>query len=525
MSEHETIPKTMSTQHPDNASIPRWCDDDVIQGEAELHEAYFAYRDIGCDEVMWDSEGKDVDTHVVRKLLSMYPDFFQKTVIGEEVFLTYRIPNPQIEIAERKIVTETLQIIPLSCDVASVFYKKNVAPIFEVILPFTTSGRQLIWLHDYYQKAIVGVENLELNGSMKVKDWVGPITPKRVRVIPLVEDMESLLAVDRIVNEYLNAVKTNYLRVFIARSDPALNYGLFSAVMLSKVALSKLHSVEEKTGVAIHPIIGVGSMPFRGHLSPENAHKFLQEYKGVSTVTTQSAMRYDHSLEKVKESVRFLKKNLPNGEPLIIDSKDEKFLRSSIDKFTSKYQTIIEGLAPLINSIASFVPRRRARKLHIGLFGYSREVKGLVMPRAIPFAATFYSMGIPPEFIGAEALKELNEKEWKTLQHSYLNMKYDLIMAGNYVSWESINMLMSTYSKVAKKAGMSKEKLKVSLGRLMSDLSSIEEVFSVKMGPRNNDHKRHENFINNFLISYIEGDDEEARSAFIEAARLRKCLG
>jgi phosphoenolpyruvate carboxylase len=134
-------------------------------------------------------------------------------------------------------------------------------------------------------------------------------------------------------------------------------------------------------------------------------------------------------------------------------------------------------------------------------------------------------MGIPPEFIGAEALKELNEKEWKTLQHSYLNMEDDLIMAGNYVSWENINMLMSTYSKVAKKAGMSKEKLKVSLGRLMSDLSSIEEVFSVKMGPRNNDHKRHENFINNFLISYIEGDDEEARSAFIEAARLRKCLG
>jgi Phosphoenolpyruvate carboxylase (EC 4.1.1.31) len=43
---------------------------------------------------MWDAEGKDVDTHVVRKLFTNYPEFFKEKVLGRDVFLTYRIPNP-----------------------------------------------------------------------------------------------------------------------------------------------------------------------------------------------------------------------------------------------------------------------------------------------------------------------------------------------------------------------------------------------------------------------------------------------
>ena len=57
---------------------------------------------------------------------------------------------------EKKVVVETLQNIPIAYDVASSFYKKEVTPIFEVILPFTTDGKELIWLFNYYRKAIVG---------------------------------------------------------------------------------------------------------------------------------------------------------------------------------------------------------------------------------------------------------------------------------------------------------------------------------------------------------------------------------
>jgi phosphoenolpyruvate carboxylase len=58
----------------------------------------------------------------------------------------------------------------------------------------------------------------------------------------------------------------------------------------------------------------------------------------------------------------------------------------------------------LINEVAKYVPRRRKRKLHIGLFGYSRNLDGVKLPRAISFCCSLYSLGIPPEIIGLDSL-------------------------------------------------------------------------------------------------------------------------
>ena len=146
----------MSTQHPDNANIPEWSNEEVINGNAEVFEAFYAYSTLGCQEVMWDSEGKDTDTRVVRKLLQKHWDYFSANTIGEDIYLTYRIPNPRIEGAEKKFFVETLQNIPVAHDVASLVYKREVAPIFEVILPFTTDAQELMMLFNYYKKAIIG---------------------------------------------------------------------------------------------------------------------------------------------------------------------------------------------------------------------------------------------------------------------------------------------------------------------------------------------------------------------------------
>ena len=366
----------MSTQHPDNAMKPAWAESDVIEGEAELMEAYLAYKELGCDEVMWDSEGKDVDTHVVRKLFSNFPEYFQDHIIGEQVFLTYRVPNPQVEVAEKKIVTDTLQTIPLSSDVASAFLKRKAVPVFEVILPFTTSGKELVWLREYYRKAIAGVESLKLSGSFTVRDWVGDIRPKDIEAIPLVEDMEHLLQVDRLVKEYIQTAKVKQLRVFIARSDPALNYGVIPAVLLSKIALSKLHSVEKETGVGMHPMIGVGSLPFRGHLSPDNVDDFLSEYRGLSTVTVQSAFRYDYPLESVKDAISNLNSKLPNGVPKMISAEEEKHLRTAMSKLIAAYQSRVEALAPFINSVAQFVPRQAGEEAPHRIVRLQQERQG-----------------------------------------------------------------------------------------------------------------------------------------------------
>ena len=519
------IPRTMSTQHPDNINVPDWSSGEIIEGNAEIFEAYFAYETLGCQEVMWDSEGKDVDTRVVRKLLNKYCEYFLTRTLGEDVFLTYRIPNPNVELVERKVVIETLQNIPVACDVASTFYKKDVEPIFEVILPFTTNSKELILLFNYYAKAIIGDSEVMLDESTKVRDWVGTFKPKSIQVIPLVEDFNSLSSIEKIVTPYIKAVKPKHLRVFIARSDPALNYGLLCAVLLSKIALSKLKRVANAQKVSVHPILGAGTKPFRGHLAPDNVEPFLQEYKGLATATIQSALRYDYPIEKVKECVRILNERLPNGEPTIIPPQEEMLLLKVLRKCKQQYESVIEPLAPLVNSVAAYVPPRRARKLHIGLFGYSRNVAGVNLPRAITFAAALYAIGIPPELIGCSAIDDLNEVELNLILKNYVNVKHDLNAIGGFLSWQNVNMLMEMHQKVSERAGTNREKIKNALTQILGDLQTAEEKLGIKLGPRTPTQKRHENFTNNFLIAYVEREDGEAKKALVEAAKLRRCLG
>ncbi|MDA4116727.1 MAG: phosphoenolpyruvate carboxylase [Thaumarchaeota archaeon] len=525
--EKRFIPKTMTTQHPDNAMTPPWsfASNGVIEGEAELDEAYIAYSKLECSEVMWDSEGKDVDTNVVRKLLSKFPDYFRDNVFGRDIFLTYRIPNPLVEKAERKIVTQTLQSIPLQSDVASAFYEKSTVPVSSVILPFTTKGAELLWLDRCYARAIAGIENVSLGGAMQVKDWVGSFLPKTIESIPLVEDAESLTSIDAITLEYIKAVRPKEMRVFIARSDPALNYGLITAVLLSKVALAKMARVEKKTGVKLHAIVGVGTMPFRGHLNPVNIDNFLHEYTGLTTVTIQSAFRYDYPSDVVEKAIAKLNEALPNGETPMMEKEQEVTIGNVKDKLIPVFQSRVEVLARLINYIASFIPTRRARKLHIGLFGYSRSVKGVTMPRAIPFAAAFYSIGVPPEFIGAQGLRLLKDQELDTVKEWYKGMQFDYRTAGSLVSWETMNLLVDQYEKVAKLTGINKEKLKGAFKDVMADLSTVEETLSLPLGPSDNRSKMHENFVNTFVMSAIDGERSSASNAFIEAAKLRRCLG
>ncbi|MBO3802101.1 MAG: phosphoenolpyruvate carboxylase [Candidatus Brockarchaeota archaeon] len=515
----------MSTQHPDNANMPFWAkDQEIIQGDDEIYEAYYSFKELECHEQMWDWEGKDVDPNVVRKLLQKFPDFFREKVMGRDVFITYRLPNPNAEVTERKWLLEVLESIPRSYDVAETFYGENAnVPIFEVILPLTRSHHELIRIVQSYRKFIVDSEKIRIDeDGCELREWVGEFKPKEIEVIPLIEDKESILKIEEIVGGYIKAIKPKHLRVFIARSDPALNYGLVPAVILSKIASVKLKNVEKETNTRIYSVIGTGVPPFRGNLRPENISSFLKEYESYFTVTIQSALKYDYPFSEVKEVIKKINNKEDNNESLNISSEEEKTLLKVIGKFESEYEATIENIANLVNSLAEYIPNRRARKLHIGLFGYSREIRGIKLPRVISFVSVLYSLGIPPEVIGILAIEKLNEEELKTLEKVYLNLREDLTFAAEYVCYENINLLTSEkefYENITKKF-----RVEEGLRRIMEDISILEKNLGIKVGPRSLRSRLHYNLSNNFLISLLT-DKKEAKRYVVEAARVRRFLG
>ena len=81
------------------------------------------------------------------------------------------------------------------------------------------------------------------------------------------------------------------------------------------------------------------------------------------------------------------------------------------------------------------MPKRRERVQHIGLFGYSRGLGKVRLPRAINFTAALYSLGIPPELIGTgRGLKKTaDDGKLKLIEKYYVNLKLDLQKAGGFL--------------------------------------------------------------------------------------------
>lgn len=414
------IPKCMSTQHPDNVNSPFFAENTQLGGEDEIQEAYYAFSYLGCDEQMWDCEGKEVDNYVVKKLLTKYESFFKDKKLGKDLFITLRVPNPTVEKSEAKILLETLESIPRSFDAAKLFYEDNTPPIFEVILPMTASFQCIDRVYSYYRDFVVGKQNKSFKqGDITIADWIGEFKPERINVIPLFEELEHMLNAHDMTREYLRDKDVEYQRVFLARSDPAMNYGLVSAVLLNKIALQRLQRLSEDIGVAIYPIVGMGSAPFRGNLKPSTVERVVEEYPSTHTFTIQSAFKYDNPPEEIIESIRILQER-KTGLPHYID--EEKCLEI-IRKYSKEYKRQVAELAPVINEIAGYIPSRRKRKLHIGLFGYSRDVEGISLPRAITFTAALYSVGLPPEIL---ALNALNKDDLEFVREVYVHFDDDL---------------------------------------------------------------------------------------------------
>ncbi|MDP2400990.1 MAG: phosphoenolpyruvate carboxylase, partial [Actinomycetota bacterium] len=368
-----------------------------------IREAFYAYSHLGCDEQMWDVEGKEIDTYVVKKLLSFYPEYFHKHVLGEELRLTLRVPNPTVETTEAKILLETLESIPRSYDAARLFYERDVAPIFEVILPMTTSAKCVDRIYRYYVDHIIDRQHTPFRGGdITISEWVGEFSPSNIEVIPLFEDAPTMVRAADIVEEYLADKDVTDQRVFLARSDTAMNYGLVSAALANKIALSRLDELSARSGVRIHPIMGMGSAPFRGGLSPTTAERVGREYPSAVTFSIQSAFKFDYPSDEVRAACQHLKtRAIGPAAPV-----DVEHALEVMDRYSTAYRQHIVELAPQINRMAKYVPARRARKLHIGLFGYARELGGVSLPRAISFTCSLYSLGLPPELIAFDALTE-----------------------------------------------------------------------------------------------------------------------
>ena len=493
----------MATQHPDNACPPYWerDGDGFVSTHEETEECYSAFNDLGCEEFMWDWEGKYVDEAVVDRLFHTYFDYFKKHQLGKEKFLPFRIPNIWHERGYG--LARSLMGI-LTAESFAQDLRFHTPPLFEVILPMTDKAENIIHIQDTFTRL----------ATFKHKLFADNNKLTYLNVLPLFEGVNNLLECRTVLDRYLTLhakrfkQKPPYLRLHIARSDPALNSGIVPAVVAGKVALSEFYRFGKQYKIDIYPAIGVGTLPFRGGLSPLGIKRFLAEYPGIRTVYIQSAFRYDFGLGSVKKAIKQLNTQLPKTKPPRYTTQQVADAKKICSLFSHPYQKTVESLAGTINTLSKQVPSRRERKLHIGLFGYSRGVGKKRLPRAIPFTATFYTLGVPPELIGTGRGLATAAKADLDVTEFYHNLKIDLTLAGRYLNKENLAAL-------AQRSRGWKE--------VQQDVALIEKQLGVTLGPKSNSDFIHRNITSTAFYRWKTNKPIERE--IIESGKIRRSLG
>jgi phosphoenolpyruvate carboxylase len=499
------ISATMATQHPDNATAPFWNPADPFIGvHQELADALACFKDFGMDEFMWDWEGKYADSAVVDKLFSQYYSYFSKNRLGRDKFLTFRIPN----IWEEKgySLMQAMSVILSSEDFARDLEFTD-RPLFEVILPMTERADQLMRMHTTFEK-LARFKSSEF-------DSTGRANIEHIELIPLVESVEGQQGVKRLLEEYTDlhtkhtGRRPEYIRPFFARSDPALVSGLLATVIANRIALSQAYEFASERNIPVFPISGVGSLPFRGGLTPDTIEQFATALPGVRTVSLQSSFRYDFAPAAVKAAVGKLETLLPKTRPHMINPATQKQLTQIGRGAAAHYQETLGGIAPDMTAIFAAVPRRRERRQHIGLLAYGRSMGKQQLPRAITFTAGLYSIGVPPELIGVgRALAKLSDRELQLVTDHNPTLASDLDRAGRFLNPDNLRALAARNP---------------AWRQVQQDIEAASHVLGLSFGPRTHNEKAHRNLTANVLL--FKNSRAALTDAITETALLRRSLG
>ncbi|HVX57298.1 MAG TPA: phosphoenolpyruvate carboxylase, partial [Candidatus Saccharimonadales bacterium] len=463
------------------------------------------FQDLGVREYMWDWEGKHADAAVIDRLFSDHYDYFAKHQLGRDKFLTFRIPNIWEEKGYNLLQAMTAI---LSGEDFARDLQFGQRPLFEVILPMTERPEQLMRIHTLFEKL----------ARFKSTDFTKrePDNDDYLELIPLVEDVDGQLAIGELLARYTElhrehfGRKPHYIRPFLAGSDSALSSGFLAGIIGNKIGLSRSYEFARQHDIPVYPIFGFGSLLFRGGLSPADASldRFIAEFPGARTVTVQSSFRYDHSQRTVKAAIKRLEQELPTVRPRLIASDHQKQLIHIAHASAALYKRALAGVANDMQPIFKTVPRRRDRRQHIGLLAYSRSMGEQTLPRAITFTAGFYSIGVPPEFIGlGRTLRDLKPGELGLLQDEYPHLATDLAAAGRFLNKGNLAAFAADNP---------------AWQDIKTDVEAAEAVLGTSFGPRTKAELEHQ-----ALSTQLTSTDDPTagRDLITKMAELRKSLG
>ncbi len=490
------IPTSMGTQHPDSAS--RYVS--IREEAAEAVEALTpAPEGLGLEEFMIDFEGKMTPYHQTADIAHQL--IAKGLLPGRDVWLTPRISNATEETVFRQLMA-LMSIIEADYDIMR--GDEPAGGIEEVILPMVKGAGDLINIRGRIADIM----------ELAHKEFGMERDPNALGVIPLIEDIPNMLGFAKFFREYHEFCKqkgfsNSRLRFMIARSDPAVIYGLVASVLAARIIISDAAVLGDDLELESAPIYGGGALPFRGHVRVENLSNLIKNFSGIKTVTIQSGMRYDHEPGAAAQAAAILRRELPGSVARRFTPDEAVFMKDVLVRFATEYMSKFSQVVELAGKISDIIPQQRDRLTRRGPTGYARrppdprELCGLVddigldarlkaikmpkdraIPRAITFTAALYTVGIPPEFLGvgdglAAVAKVHGQEGIDQLLDIYPALTHDIEFASRFLSLKVAKRFFSHEFMSALRRGLSRtqEYLDISvLGRQDQAYETLLEI-------------------------------------------------
>ncbi|MBU2560793.1 MAG: phosphoenolpyruvate carboxylase [Nanoarchaeota archaeon] len=474
------LPSTTATQFPDNTRRPFWSFKENTSTSDDFFDCYVAFKELNCHEYFWDWQGRKVDEMLIKKLVNIYKAFFRDNPIGKSCFVTFRVEG---EHALEDIGRFSMSIISSNDFAAG--QRMFSPPVFEVVHSSASSGSLLRFASLYNESVGIATEKLRHD-----------CRPKFISIIPThdfgSQNWYSLL------NSYFSGFqssfrcKVDYFRPLIPRSAVADNAGFVAAVLMTKRALSSYSSFSSITGLVSYPIIEAGPLMFRGGLNPGSFRNFVDTYPGARTVTITPAFRYDYEIEEVKEAVSALNRALPRNRAVSYSREESEMLVRLENIFAKHFGETVKSFPDLAEMPAAMGSLNK------------------VIDRRIHRSFSLYSLGVPPEIIGAgRAIVEcIKEGLVKDLERMYPNIKQDLVTACRLLNKENLRFLAKT-GKV--------------WDAILKDVKLVEDYTDSSLGPASTDDFLHRNYTSN--VFHLWSTKKDFSKDLLAAARLRRCLG
>jgi phosphoenolpyruvate carboxylase len=284
----------LKTFHPDNALAITHFDDEnapvsdenrvdcAFTDDMEIQEAVYYHKISGKlknerSHLMVDYERKSTDSRILAKMI--------EALIDEQT---------------------TIKLMPRSCDIAELSqgnpYRfreillgiaaannilnrtSHIPPIRDLIIPQVSDKRVL-------KSARATISALRKAFPDIHKDLSG------IKLVPLIENTNALVNIRENVLTHIDALRGDsfeeYTRVMLAMSDTSMESGTIATMISLRYALAEIYRYAAEKNTTILPILGGGTLPFRGLQTPENICNLLKNLP-ASQITIQSAMTFDY---------------------------------------------------------------------------------------------------------------------------------------------------------------------------------------------------------------------------------------